>query len=299
MTGKEKKEQKEKRKGPVMSSWKKRRIIAYGCWGLLAVSFAFAVYKNFTAIDRETVYEKKTVVERVENYSGIESFTENFARLYFSYSTDSEEQMKWKSELEDYMQKPLLDMNAGSRELLNTVTVSKVQLWSVKPLTEANTDFRVVYTVTQETKNIEETSAWMMDVHTENGSYVVTKNPAVTNMPGKSGYETERLKASDSLETEDREKIQEFLNTFYKIYPKATEKELVYYVKDKSVKPIGKDYKLESIDNLTIQKTGKGEYTVSCSVKYLDNILGMSVLNQYELKLASQEDGELIIMEMR
>lgn len=299
MTGKEKKEQKEKRKGPVMSSWKKRRIIAYGCWGLLAVSFAFAVYKNFTAIDRETVYEKKTVVERVENYSGIESFTENFARLYFSYSTDSEEQMKWKSELEDYMQKPLLDMNAGSRELLNTVTVSKVQLWSVKPLTESNTDFRVIYTVTQETKNIEETSAWMMDVHTENGSYVVTKNPAVTNMPGKSGYETERLKASDSLETEDREKIQEFLNTFYKIYPKATEKELVYYVKDKSVKPIGKDYKLESIDNLTIQKTGKGEYTVSCSVKYLDNILGMSVLNQYELQLASQEDGELIIMEMR
>ncbi len=36
--------------------------------------------------------------------------------------------------------------------------------------------------------------------------------------------------------------INEFLKTFFKLYPTATEKELSYYVKDSALKPMGKDY---------------------------------------------------------
>ena len=36
--------------------------------------------------------------------------------------------------------------------------------------------------------------------------------------------------------------INEFLKTFVKLYPTATEKELSYYVKDEVLKSICKDY---------------------------------------------------------
>ena len=55
---------------------------------------------------------------------------------------------------------------------------------------------------------------------------------------------------------------------------------------------------LNSIDNVTIQVREDG-YEVECYVSYIDEMLGISVLNQYQLSLVPQESGELIIEAMR
>ena len=47
-----------------------------------------------------------------------------------------------------------------------------------------------------------------------------------------------------------------------------------------------------------IEEQEKGFY-VECYVSYIDQTLGVQVLNQFELDLGTQEDGELIIENMR
>ena len=56
------KKQKEKKLKVYKVNTHKKTVIAL--WVLLAVSFLFAVYKNFTAIDIHTVHETKVIEEK-------------------------------------------------------------------------------------------------------------------------------------------------------------------------------------------------------------------------------------------
>ena len=51
---------------------------------LLLSSLSFGIYKNFTAIDQHTTHEKVVVKEKIVNTSGVENFTVDFAKEYFS-----------------------------------------------------------------------------------------------------------------------------------------------------------------------------------------------------------------------
>ena len=57
------KKQKEKKLKVYKVNTHKKTVIAL--WVLLAVSFLFAVYKNFTAIDIHTVHETKVIEEQM------------------------------------------------------------------------------------------------------------------------------------------------------------------------------------------------------------------------------------------
>ena len=59
------KKQKEKKLKVYKVNTHKKTVIAL--WVLLAVSFLFAVYKNFTAIDIHTVHETKVIEETILN----------------------------------------------------------------------------------------------------------------------------------------------------------------------------------------------------------------------------------------
>ncbi|KGK72599.1 conjugal transfer protein, partial [Enterococcus faecium] len=72
-------------------------------WLLLSCSLAFGVYKNFTAIDQHTTHEKVVIKEKVVNTSGVESFTEDFAKEYFSWKNNKEAIEKRMSNLEQYL----------------------------------------------------------------------------------------------------------------------------------------------------------------------------------------------------
>lgn len=77
------KKQKEKKLKIYKVNTHKKTVIAL--WVLLAVSFLFAVYKNFTAIDIHTVHETKVIEETILDTHKIENFVENFAEVYYSW----------------------------------------------------------------------------------------------------------------------------------------------------------------------------------------------------------------------
>lgn len=290
---------KEKKEGLGMTSWKWKRIMIWGCWLIAAASLCFGIYKNFTAVDTVTVKETEKITEKVENYSGLESFTENFARIYFTYSLDPVAQENRRQQLAGYMQPSLVELNSGNTYAAGEIAVQGVQVWEVDSVEGEQDQYEVMFSVAMVSGDKSETSAFSMEVHREDQAYVITKNPTVTSMPNLSEYEEKYLESSDLLSAEDREKVEAFLNTFFGVYPKATDKELAYYVRDEKVNPVGKDYTLLSIDNISIQTQEEGKYHVACYVTYMDNTIGVGQINQYELFLSPQDSGELIITEMR
>lgn len=294
---KEHKVKKKKRRNP----WRVRRVMI-GCgWLVLIGSLIWSVYNHFTVVNEEIITEKETIIEKVQNFAGVESFVNNFAWTYFSYQSDGNGQVERMDALSKYMSPELLELNRTSLEKTD-VRVTGVQIWNIEPLTSKNEDFEVLLSVTQyrEETDTTEYSAYMVQVHVEGQNYVITRNPTITSTWQTAEYKQEAFEETDNLAVEDREAVELFLDTFFKVYPISSEKELAYYVKDAEVRPIWKEwYSLESVNNLKIRKTGKGEYTVVCDVLYLDTALNTRVLNQYEMDLATQEDGELIIVEMR
>ena len=63
----------------------KHRKMVLVLWLLLLSSLSFGIYKNFTAIDQHTTHEKVVVKEKIVNTSGVENFTVDFAKEYFSW----------------------------------------------------------------------------------------------------------------------------------------------------------------------------------------------------------------------
>lgn len=91
-----------KKKERVVSLGKHRkRVLAL--WILLFCSLIFGIYKNFTAIDQRTTHEKVVIKEKVLNTSGIENFTIDFAKEYFSWKNDELDIEKRMSDLAQYL----------------------------------------------------------------------------------------------------------------------------------------------------------------------------------------------------
>ena len=65
------------------------------------------------------------------------------------------------------------------------------------------------------------------------------------------------------------EEVTEFLETFFKLYPTATEKELAYYVSGNVLEPVNCDYMFSELVNPIFIQDGE-QVKVSVSVKYLD-----------------------------
>ena len=86
----------------------------------------------------------------------------------------------------------------------------------------------------------------------------------------KSKYEPKAQEADVSVNSDTVKDATAFLETFFKLYPTATKKELAYYVKDG--------------DNLK----------VSVSVKYLDNKSKMTQISQYELVLHKDDNWKIV-----
>lgn len=279
-------------------NWRLRRFVKCICWCIFAAAFGFGVYKNATAIDKETVHEREVVEEKAFDMSGLVAFTENFAKVYYTYSVDDVAQVERMEQLGLYMQEDLLDMNQSIyRQPVKDIEVTGVQVWEVKAKDKEKKDFDVVYSVIQSMDDGKETGCYETQVHKDNDTYIIVKNPRVTSYPIKADYKKEYLKGSDDLAGKEQKKVEEFLNTFFAIYPKCTDKELVYYVKDATVRPIEKEYEFKEIKNLVVEKTEEG-YKVACFVVYDDASTGLSNINQYELVLGVQEGGELIIAKM-
>ena len=84
-----------------------------------------------------------------------------------------------------------------------------------------------------------------------------------------------------------------FLETFFKLYPTATEKELAYYVEGDTLEPVEREYQFAEIINPVFTKDGDN-LKVRVSVKYLDNATKVEQISQYELTLHKDTNWKII-----
>ena len=267
-------------------------------WAVLLTSTSFGVYKNFTAIDTHTVHEKEIIQLRLNDTNGIENFVKNFAKAYYAWDTSKEAIEARTTEISKYLTKELQDLNADTirTDIPTSVTVTNVLVWNVK---QSGTDnFTVAYEVDQQVKEGEQTQAvtenYTVTVHVDkDGAMVITQNPTLAPAVQKSKYEPKVQEADVSVSSDTIKDATAFLETFFKLYPTATEKELAYYVKDGVLAPVSGDYVFSELVNPVFTKDGDN-LKVSVSVKYLDNKSKMTQISQYELVLHKDDNWKIV-----
>ena len=84
-----------------------------------------------------------------------------------------------------------------------------------------------------------------------------------------------------------------FLETFFKLYPTATDKELAYYVEGNALEPINGDYLFSELVNPVFTADGDN-VKVSIAVKFIDNQTKATQVSQYELTLHKDSNWKII-----
>lgn len=275
---------------------KNRKLILISMWVLVGGSVLFGVFNNMRS-ERQIVTEKTEVVREMDsNYLGMNSFVTNFAKVYYSWDTTNESKEKRKESLKSFMREDLLNLNGDNlREVKEKSSVSNVQIYSVTPIEGEKNQYTVFYTVEQVVNSVTAVNAYTVDLYNDGVSFVITKNPTFVATPKTSSFVKKHDKTSDVIE--DSKALQSFLETFFKIYPTATQKELVYYTTDKSVKAINKKYTLISVNNVVVKKV-KDSYHVHFYVTYTDEFSKMQVINEYNAVIVKKE-GNFVIEELK
>ena len=140
-----------------------------------------------------------------------------------------------------------------------TFSWTHVIVWSIE---QSGTDtFSATYEVDQQIKEGEQTTAvkatYTVKVHIDaDGDMVIVQNPTLAPAIEKSDYEPKTPEADASVDADTVNDATAFLETFFKLYPTATEKELAYYVSGNVLEPIGRDYLYSELVNPIFTKDG-------------------------------------------
>jgi len=275
---------------------RKKSVIAL--WLLLLGSVSFGVYKNFTAIDIHTVHEKEIIEQRIVDTNKIENFVKDFAKSYYSWSNNKEAVEARTAAIGNYLTKSLRDLNTDTvrMDVPTSSTVKEVKIWDI---TQNNDNFTVLYSVGQTIiegeQSIYYTSAYTVVVHIDaDGNMVITHNPTISSLPAKSQYEPKIKESDGTVDAATTEEVIEFLETFFKLYPTAAEKELAYYVVGNALEPVNSEYLFSNLINPIITQSGE-QVKVSVSVKYLDNRTKATQISQFELTLEKDGNWKIVV----
>ena len=126
-------------------------------------------------------------------------------------------------------------------------------------------------------------------------SFGIYKNFTATLAPAmeKSSYEPKAQEADNSVDADTVNDATAFLETFFKLYPTATETELAYYVEGNALEPINGDYLYSELGNPVFTKDG-GNVKVKVSVKFIDNQTKAAQVSQYELTLYKDSNWKIL-----
>ena len=280
----------EKQKKPRVLSIGTRRPVVIALWALLICAFAFAVYKDFTAVDTHTVHETTVVQEEVTDTNAIESFVTNFAKVYYSWEQSADSIEQRTENLKYYLTDELLALTADTvrSDVPVSSKVEDVQIWSVEEI--GDKVYKIVYSVSQNVINGEEssliTSVYEVSMYVDNaGDMVIIQSPTVTGKPQKSDYVPEAAEPDGTVSAEETTEITEFLTTFFTLYPAATEQELSYYVSGGALPVIANDsYVFAGLVNPVFTKNSD-TVMAHVAVQYLDQRTGMTQVSQFALQL--------------
>ena len=285
----------EKQKKPRVLHIGTRRPVVAALWALLICAFAFAVYKNLTAVDTHTVHETTVVQQEVTDTNAIESFVTNFAKVYYSWEQSADSIEQRTENLKYYLTDELQALNADTvrSDVPVSSAVQDVQIWSVEQT--GDKVYKIVYSVSQNVINGKKSSAitsvYAVSVYVNDaGDMVIIQSPTVTGKPQKSGYVPQAAEPDGTVSAQESAEITEFLATFFTLYPAATEQELSYYVSGGALPVIGNDsYVFAALVNPVYTKQGD-TVTANVAVQYLDQQTGMTQVSQFVLQLR-QVDG--------
>ncbi|NBK09414.1 conjugal transfer protein [Enterococcus asini] len=271
----------------------KKSILAL--WGILILSVSFGVYKNFTAIDQHTTHEETVITEKLVDTSGIQSYVKNFAQDYFTWENKKASIEARTKKIGEYLTEDLQQLNTDlvRLDIPTSSMVKEVQIVKVDK-TDSET-YHVTFTIQQEItegkKIIEIQSAYETTVHQDtNGAKVIIQNPTMTANTEKSTFKPKVVETDGGVDSELTDEVTKFLETFFKLYPKATKDELTYYVKSNQLQPIQDDLIYSKIGTLIIQADKNNEAKVSVNVEYLDQKTKMTQIYQYQLILKKQKN---------
>ncbi len=274
----------------------KKSVVAL--WVVLLVSVSFGVYKNFTAIDMHTVHEKETVQLRLNDTNGIENFVKNFCKAYYTWDNSKETLEKRNASINGYLTEELQVLNADTirTDIPTSSTVSDVLIWSVEQ--SGNDEYEVLYEVIQNIKEGDQTrsvrSSYMVMVHVDTkGNMIIVQNPTLAPMMETSDYEPKAVENDSQVDADTVSDATAFLETFFKLYPTATEKELAYYVEEHVMEPVQREYQFAELINPVFTKDGEN-IKVNVSVKYLDNLTKAEQISQYELILHKDSNWKIV-----
>lgn len=288
---------KKQKKAPTIKVGTHKKL-TIALWVLLIGSVSFGVYKNFTAIDRHTIHEKEIIEQRIVDTNNVESFVETFANEYFSWQQSQDSIDSRNERLKEYFTEELQQLNAEMVrvDIPTSSVVRNVQIWRVSQSSE--NDFEVIFSVGQQLTEGEEktniVSTYNVLVHVDKaGNMVVTKNPTMDSQPQKSSYEPKQIESDGTVDAEKSEEITSFLETFFKLYPSANEKELAYYASNHALPVVQKNYVFAELVN-PVYTMNDNQVNVIVTVKYLDRETKTIQLSQYELTLEKKENWKII-----
>ena len=197
-----------------------------------------------------------------------------------------------------YLTKELQDLNVDTIriDIPTSSTVTNVIVWSIE---QSGTDtFSATYEVDQQIKEGEQTNnvkaTYTVKVHVDaDGDMVIVQNPTLAPAVEKSDYEPKTPEADASVDADTVNDATAFLETFFKLYPTDTEKELSYYVSGNALEPIGRDYLYSELVNPIFTKDGDN-VKVKVAVKFLDNQTKATLVSQYELVLHKDSNWKIV-----
>ena len=285
-----------KKKERVVSVGKHRKMVL-ALWLLLSCSLAFGIYKNFTAIDQHTIHEEVVIKEKVVNTSGVESFTKDFAKEYFSWKNNKEVIEKRMSNLGQYLTEEglALSQDMVRADIPTSSEVQEVKILDVEKRSEEFVvSFLVDQKITEGKKAQQVSSAYRVTIfEDEKGNHIVTSLPTMIAKPDKAKYEAKQVESDSEIDAKTTGEITEFLETFFKLYPTASKNELEYYVENDVMRPINVNLKFVELVNSVFFKDGNN-IQAKINVKYLDNLSKTTNFFQYRLSLQKNENWTIV-----
>ena len=296
MFKKKEKPVKEKKVRTVKVGTHKKSVIAL--WVVLIASVSFGVYKNFTAIDMHTVHETETIQLRLNDTNGIENFVKNFCKSYYTWDNSKEAIEARTQVISNYLTKELQDLNLDTirTDIPTSSIVTNVLIWDIEQ--SGTDDFIATYEVDQQIKEGEQTTnvkaTYTVKVYVDkDGDMVIVQNPTLAPAMEKSDYEPKAQEADNSVDADTTADATAFLETFFKLYPTATETEIAYYVVGNALEPINGDYLYSELVN-PVFTADEDNIKVKVAVKFIDNQTKATQISQYELTLHKDGNWKII-----
>ena len=189
-----------------------------------------------------------------------------------------------------------MNVDTVRTDIPTSSTVTNVLIWDVEQSGE--NAFTVAYEVDQQIKEGDQTrdvsENYTVTVHVDaDGDMVIIQNPTLAPAMEKSSYEPKAQEADNSVDADTVNDATTFLETFFKLYPTATDKELAYYVEGNALEPINGDYLFSELVNPVFTADGDN-VKVSVAVKFIDNQTKATQVSQYELTLHNDSNWKII-----